>query len=117
MVSHQLYLSEYQNMRMKMTMLLKGFLLDLPRKASHSGHQGEKPVATLQGKWTGWDFKFSHENKELAQVTKKWAGMGKELFTSADNYVLNIEETVAADSPLRQLILGAVMCIDMVLKE
>jgi uncharacterized protein YxjI len=79
--------------------------------------KNEKPVATLQGKWTGWDFKFSHENKELAQVTKKWAGMGKELFTSADNYVLNIEETVAADSPLRQLILGAVMCIDMVLKE
>lgn len=79
--------------------------------------KNERPCATLQGKWTGWDFKFSHENKQLAQVSKKWAGMGKELFTSADNYVLQIEEHVAADSPLRQLILGAVMCIDMVLKE
>ncbi|OXB00080.1 LURP-one-related/scramblase family protein [Flavobacterium pectinovorum] len=79
--------------------------------------KNEKPVATLQGKWTGWDFKFSHENKQLAQVSKKWAGMGKELFTSADNYVLQIEETVAPESPLRQLILAAVMCIDMVLKE
>ncbi|WP_264553744.1 LURP-one-related/scramblase family protein [Flavobacterium sp. N2038] len=79
--------------------------------------KNEKPVATLQGKWTGWDFKFSHENKQLAQVSKKWAGMGKELFTSADNYVLQIEETIAPESPLRQLILGAVMCIDMVLKE
>lgn len=46
-----------------------------------------------------------------------WAGMGKEFFTSADNYVLQIEENVAQDSPLRQLILAAVMCIDMVLKE
>ena len=79
--------------------------------------KNEKPVATLQGKWTGWDFKFTHENKQLAQVNKKWAGMGKEFFTSADNYALQIEETVAADSPLRQLILAAVMCIDMVLKE
>ncbi|MFW0737963.1 MULTISPECIES: LURP-one-related/scramblase family protein [unclassified Flavobacterium] len=79
--------------------------------------KNEKPVATLQGKWTGWDFKFTHENKQLAQVSKKWAGMGKELFTSADNYVLQIEETVGADSPQRQLIMAAVMCIDMVLKE
>ncbi|OXA77526.1 Uncharacterized protein YxjI [Flavobacterium aquidurense] len=79
--------------------------------------KNEKPVATLQGKWTGWDFKFSYENKQLAQVNKKWAGMGKEFFTSADNYVLQIEETVPQDSPLRQLILAAVMCIDMVLKE
>jgi len=79
--------------------------------------KNEKPVAMLQGKWTGWDFKFTYENKQLAQVNKKWAGMGKEFFTSADNYVLQIEETVAEDSPLRQLILAAVMCIDMVLKE
>ena len=79
--------------------------------------KNEKPVATLQGKWTGWDFKFSHENKQLAQVSKKWAGIGKEFFTSADNYVLQIEENVASESPLRQLILAAVMCIDMVLKE
>ena len=79
--------------------------------------KNQRPCATLQGKWTGWDFTFSHENKQLAQVSKKWAGMGREFFTSADNYVLQIEETVAADSPLRQLILGAVMCIDMVLKE
>ncbi|GAA6768832.1 LURP-one-related/scramblase family protein [Flavobacterium johnsoniae] len=79
--------------------------------------KNERPAATLQGKWTGWDFKFSHENKQLAQVSKKWAGLGKEFFTSADNYVLKIEETVPSDSPLRQLILAAVMCIDMVLKE
>ncbi|GAA3750926.1 MULTISPECIES: phospholipid scramblase-related protein [Flavobacterium] len=79
--------------------------------------KNEKPVATLQGKWTGWDFKFSHEGKQLAQVNKKWAGLGKEFFTTADNYALQIEDSVPADSSLRQLILGAVMCIDMVLKE
>ena len=55
--------------------------------------------------------------KELAHVTKKWTGIGKELFTSADNYVLEISDSVPADDTIRQLILAAVMCIDMVLKE
>ncbi len=53
----------------------------------------------------------------MAHVTKKWAGLGKEMFTSADNYVLEISNSVPPDSKLRQLILAAVMCIDMVLKE
>jgi len=77
----------------------------------------EQPVCTLKGKWTGWDFKFLQGEKELAQVTKKWAGLGKELFTTADNYVLAISPSVPADSSVRTLILAAVMCIDMVLKE
>lgn len=76
----------------------------------------DKHLCTLQGKWTGWDFKFNKDNKELANVSKKWAGFGKEFFTSADNYVINISD-IAQDNPLRQLIIAAVMCIDMVFKE
>jgi uncharacterized protein YxjI len=78
-------------------------------------HQ-DKHLCTLQGKWTGWDFKFNKENKELANVSKKWAGLGKEFFTSADNYVINITD-VAEGSKLRPLLIAAVMCIDMVFKE
>lgn len=77
----------------------------------------EMPLCQLKGKWTGWDFRFMSGESELAHVTKKWTGIGKEFFTSADNYVLQISENVPADSPVRQLILAAVMCIDMVLKE
>jgi len=78
----------------------------------------DRPLCMLKGKWTGWDFKFiSSDNKEFAIVTKKWAGMGKELFTSADNYVLQISNEVPDNHPLRQLIVAAVMCIDFVLKE
>lgn len=77
----------------------------------------DKHLCTLQGKWTGWDFKFLQHGKEIATVSKKWAGIGKELFTSADNYVLNIHETVAPEDNLRALIVSAVMCIDMVFKE
>lgn len=74
-------------------------------------------ICTLQGKWTSWDFKFMRGNDELAQVSKKWAGLGKELFTTADNYMLSINETVGKEDNARLLILAAVMCIDMVLKE
>jgi uncharacterized protein YxjI len=77
----------------------------------------DEPLCELKGKWTGWDFRFVWQDQEFAHVTKKWAGLGKELFTSADNYVLSIAEDVPTDSSLRTLILGAVMCIDMVLKE
>ncbi|MCU0444293.1 MAG: phospholipid scramblase family protein [Microscillaceae bacterium] len=77
----------------------------------------ENVLCSLKGKWTSWDFKFAKDNVEFAHVTKKWSGIGKELFTTADNYILQINEVVPADNPLRLLILAAVMCIDMVLKE
>ncbi len=77
----------------------------------------DNPLCTLKGKWTSWDFKFMQGTDELAGVSKKWAGLGKELFTTADNYMLSISETVKKEDPTRILILAAVMCIDMVLKE
>lgn len=76
-----------------------------------------KSLCWLKGKWTSWDFRFEKDGKEFAQVSKKWSGIGKELFTSADNYILSINPNVSADSAMRPLILAAVMCIDMVLKE
>lgn len=77
----------------------------------------DRVVCTLQGKWTSWEFRFMADTTELAKVSKKWRGLGQELFTSADNYMLQIAPTVPADSALRPLILAAVLCIDMVLKE
>jgi len=79
--------------------------------------QAGNSVCMLKGKWSGWDFKFVSEDTEYAHVTKKWAGLGKELFTTADNYVLEMFDSAPKDSVLRKLILAAVMCIDMVLKE
>lgn len=77
----------------------------------------EQEVCQLKGKWTSWDFRFMRGDEELAHVSKKWAGLGKELLTSADNYVLEISEQLDKDDSIRQLILAAVLCIDMVLKE
>jgi len=77
----------------------------------------EQVMCSLKGKWTGWEFSFAKDNVEFAKVTKKWAGIGKEFFTTADNYVLSINDSVPANHPIRPLIIAAVMCIDMVLKE
>jgi len=77
----------------------------------------DQPLCDLKGKWTSWEFTFVSGETVLAKVSKKWGGLAKELFTSADNYVLEISEEVPPDNPVRELILGAVLCIDMVLKE
>ncbi len=74
-------------------------------------------LCSLSGKWNGWNFSFGREGVEFASVSKKWSGLGKELFTSADNYMLTIDPSVEKDSPIRKLIMAAVMSIDMVLKE
>lgn len=74
-------------------------------------------LCTLRGKWTSWDFSFEKDNQQFARVAKKWAGFGKEMFTTADNYMLSIEPSVAANHPIRMMILASVMCIDLVLKE
>ena len=81
-------------------------------------NKDDKQICYLQGKWTSWDFKFlSDDGKELAHITKEWAGIGKELFTSADNYIVEISESIPVNDPTRKLILAAVICIDMVMKE
>ena len=79
--------------------------------------KSENLVCKLKGNFIGWNFKFLKGDSEVGLVTKKWAGIGKEMFTSADNYILEIKDKVEKDSPLRLLILAAVICIDMVIKE
>ena len=83
---------------------------------------GDAKIYTLQGNLIGWGFRFLQGEKingyeELANVSKKWAGLGKELFTSADNYMLTINNDVQQTDSVRILMLAAVMCIDLVFKE
>lgn len=74
-------------------------------------------LCQLKGSWSTWDFRFVRDGVEFANVSKKWAGLGKELFTTADNYMLEMSDDVPDNNPMRLLILASVMCIDMVLKE
>jgi uncharacterized protein YxjI len=72
-------------------------------------------IALVKGDWKGWNFRFLSGDTELGVVTKKWAGLGKELFTSADNYIVSIN---GAPSPsISTLLLAAGLAIDTVFKE
>jgi len=50
-------------------------------------------------------------------VTKKWAGFGKELFTSADNYVISLSDHAPKERNVAALLLAAGLAIDIVYKE
>jgi uncharacterized protein YxjI len=77
-----------------------------------------QPMGEVLGSWTGWDFKVTdRDQRPVGQITKKWAGIGRELFTSADNYVISIDPQAAPAPDLRKLVFAAGICIDMVLKE
>lgn len=73
-------------------------------------------VADVKGDWKGWNFKFLAANgAELGAITKKWAGLGKELFTSADNYVVSVGE--GAEDRIAMLLLAAALAIDVIYSE
>lgn len=77
----------------------------------------QQPQYRLERSLGGREFRFLKNNVELAHISKQWAGLGRELFTSADSYELRISEEVPADDPVRMLMLAAVVTVDMLLFE
>jgi len=74
-------------------------------------------VCRLKGNLMGLEFSFLAPGEvELARVTRKWAGLRKEMLTSADDYLLTIDDAVPKDSLVRKLILASVLCVDLVQK-
>ena len=75
-------------------------------------------IAEVKGDWKGWNFKLLDvSGAELGTITKKWAGIGKEMFTSADNYMISINEKNGADKGVKALLLAAGIAIDTIYKE
>jgi len=75
-------------------------------------------VAEVKGNWKGWDFRFLNKSgREIGTVTKKWAGLGRELFTSADNYIISLSDLSGASADASALLLAAGLAIDIVYKE
>jgi uncharacterized protein YxjI len=62
------------------------------------------------------EFNFHDANGTgIARVTKKWAGIGRELFTTSDNYV--IEAPLTLPNPLRLLVIASTLSIDILMKQ
>lgn len=77
----------------------------------------DRVICTVEGKIASFNYKFLRDGEQIALVTKKWMGLGKELFTSADNYVVSIDDKVPAADSVRAMIVAAALCIDMVFAE
>ncbi len=62
-----------------------------------------------------WTFKILENGNETGVILKKWSGLGKEMFTDADNF--NITFPPGADLKKKALLLGALFLIDMLYFE
>jgi uncharacterized protein YxjI len=66
--------------------------------------------------WRSWDFAIRDgTGTEVGRITKKWAGILREGFTTADRYLLNISGEVS--SGLRGMMVASAAGIDTALKQ
>ena len=66
--------------------------------------------------WRAWNFNIQDANgAEVARITKTWEGLAKTMFTTADNYVVQISPTL--QDPLRSLVVASALSIDTALKQ
>lgn len=79
--------------------------------------RADHEVGRLLGHWRGRNYRVMDEQKHWATITKVWNGFVKELFTTADDYRLEVDPQACNQPELMRLMLASVLCIDMVLKE
>lgn len=78
----------------------------------------DRQVAEIKGDWKGWNFEFKGPNGEdFGVVTRKWGGIAKELFTSADTYMVSLTGAQGAGPAGKILLLAAALAIDICFKE
>ena len=74
-------------------------------------------MATIKGDWKAWSFEITDAaGLRIGSIDKKWNGVAKELFTTADKYAVNIEPT-QTDENTRIAVASVAAAIDMILKE
>ncbi len=66
--------------------------------------------------WRSWDFAIEDANgAEIGRINKKWAGIGRELFTTADHYQVLIHHELPY--PLRLMVFASAVTVDTALKQ
>ena len=78
---------------------------------------GDVEVGSLNAEnWRAWNFNIQDaQGTEVARITKTWEGLAKTMFTTADNYVVQIHKPL--DEPLRSLVIAAALAVDTALKQ
>ena len=78
---------------------------------------GGQTLGTINAEnWRAWNFSIKdHTGTEVARVTKTWEGLAKTMFTTADNYVVQMHRQL--EDPLRLLVVASALSIDTALKQ
>ncbi|KQX92978.1 phospholipid scramblase-related protein [Streptomyces clavifer] len=77
---------------------------------------GRKVGAIKAENWRAWNFAIvDHNDAEIARITKTWEGLAKTMFTTADNYVLQIHYQLP--EPLLSLVVATALTVDTALKQ
>ena len=78
---------------------------------------GGQQIGLIQAEnWRAWNFRISdHTDTEIARITKTWEGLAKTMFTTADNFVVQIHGPL--DEPLRSLVVASSLAVDTALKQ
>jgi uncharacterized protein YxjI len=80
------------------------------------GAQGEA-IGEIQGQnWRAWNFSIVDQaGQEVGIITKKWEGILRTAFTTADRYLVEIKPEITGDH--RLLLVSSALCIDTALKQ
>jgi len=66
--------------------------------------------------WRAWNFKVhDHTGQEIARITKTWEGFARTVFTTADNYVVQIHRQLP--DPLASMVVASALTVDTALKQ
>ena len=66
--------------------------------------------------WRAWNFAIVDAREtEVARITKTWEGLAKTLFTTADDYLLEVSPSLGG--PLRLLAFASAVGVDLALKQ
>ncbi len=78
---------------------------------------GGVPVGSLNAQnWRAWDFQILDAGgTEVARIKKTFEGLAKTMFTTADNYVVQIHRPL--QDPLLSLVVASALCVDTALKQ
>ncbi|HOZ30448.1 MAG TPA: phospholipid scramblase-related protein [Bacteroidales bacterium] len=74
-------------------------------------------IGGISGDWRAWNFVITDgSGQQIGTISKKWAGIAKEMFTTADKYNVNLT-SLNLSKEHKTAILASAITIDMVLKE
>ncbi|CRK60524.1 FIG01128857: hypothetical protein [Alloactinosynnema sp. L-07] len=77
---------------------------------------GQQIGAIQAENWRAWNFAIvDHTGTEVARITKTFEGFAKTLFTTADNYVLQIHRPLP--DPLISMVVASALTVDTALKQ